>query len=64
MKGEVKSLKLKVMLLKNKMAKNQEQWVKTFQAIQHVEDTITTPAHTGKLRIHMSTIHKLRNFPS
>ena len=53
MKGEVKSLKLKATLLKNKMAKNQEQWVKTFQAMQHVEDTDTIPAHIGRLRIHM-----------
>lgn len=62
MKGEVKSLKLKATLLKNKMAKNQEQWVKTFQDMQHVEDTVTTPAHIGGLRIHMSTIQKLGNF--
>ena len=54
MKGEVKSLKLKATLLKNTMAKNQEQWVKTFQAMQHVEDTVTTPAHIGRLRIHMN----------
>ncbi|XP_015758950.1 PREDICTED: uncharacterized protein LOC107338229 [Acropora digitifera] len=47
MKGEVRSLKLKATLLKNKMAKNQQQWVTTFQAIQHVEDTITTPVHIG-----------------
>ncbi|XP_015762862.1 PREDICTED: uncharacterized protein LOC107341911 [Acropora digitifera] len=45
MKGEVRSLKLKATLLKNKMAKNQEQWVTTFQAIQHVEDTIIPPVH-------------------
>lgn len=60
MKGEVKSLKLKATLLKNKMAKNQAQWVKTFEAMQHVEDTLTTPTHIGR---HMSNRRKLiRNF--
>ena len=62
MKGEVRSLKLKATLLKNKMAKNQEQWVTTFQAIQHVENIITTPVHIGRLRIHMFNILKLGNF--
>ena len=62
MKGEVRSLKLKATLLKNKMAKNQEQWVTTFQAIQHVEDTITTPAHIGRLRTHVFNILKLGTF--
>ena len=60
MKGEVKSLKLKATLLKNKMVKNQEQWVKTFQAMQDVEDTVSTPAHIGRLRIHVY-IQKLGN---
>lgn len=62
MKGEVRSLKLKATLLKNKMAKNQEQWVTTFQAIQHVEDTITTPVHICRLRIHMLKKLKLNIF--
>lgn len=62
MKGEVRSLKLKATLLKNKMAKNQEQSVTTFQAIQHVEDTITTPVHIGRLRIHMLKKLKLNIF--
>lgn len=62
MKGKVTSLKLKATVLKNKMAKNQERWVTTFQAIQHVEDTITTPVHIGRLRIHMFNILKFGNF--
>lgn len=62
MKGEVKSLKLKATLLKNKMAKNQEKWVITFQEMQHVEDTVTTPAHIGRVRIHMCNIQMSGNF--
>lgn len=41
MKEEINNLKFKATSLKKKMARNQEQWVETFQAMQHQEDTLT-----------------------